>query len=217
MIEEELRANGWARAGQVLTAAECHDLQLMYDDESHFRSRISMERYRFGRGEYQYFRDPLPAVVQRLREAFYSQLAPLACEWMPAEYPSQLNEFLQQCSAAGQLMPTPLMLRYETGDYNCLHQDLYGPVVFPFQVIVALSAVGVDYRGGELLLVEQRPRAQSMGRAIVLEQGEAVVITTRHRPVRGVRGVYRASVRHGVSPVLEGRRFTLGVIFHNAE
>ncbi len=194
----------------------------MYDDASLFRSRIDMARYRFGRGEYQYFADPLPEPVRSLRERLYAQLAPVATQWMAAlsletTYPPELATFLETCHQTGQLRPTPLMLRYREGDFNCLHQDLYGKVVFPFQVVVGLSAPGEEYQGGELLLVEQQPRAQSIGQVVPLAQGEGVVITTRWRPAKGTRGYYRTNFRHGVSPVTQGERFTLGIIFHDAE
>ncbi len=216
-----LRASGYARLGQVLSRKMCEDLRGAYDDEENFRSTINMERYRFGRGQYRYLRYPLPQQVQSLREALYELLVPAAREWcallrMPAEYPGTLKAFLKVCRASGQKRPTPLLLRYRAGDYNCLHQDLYGERMFPFQVIVGLSEPGREYEGGELLLVEQRPRAQSVGQALTLAQGEAVAITTRYRPVEGSRGVYRTNIRHGVSPLIRGERFTLGVIFHDA-
>ena len=181
-----------------------------------------MAQHRFGRGEYQYFRYPLPPVVAQLRENLYARLVPLARTWMDelgleASFPEKHRGFIEKCHAAGQSRPTPLLLRYRRGDYNCQHQDIYGPVVFPFQVIVALSAAESEYRGGELMLVEQRPRAQSKGHVIRLEQGEAVAIATRYRPEHGTRGTYRVNVRHGVSTVREGERYTLGVIFHDAE
>ena len=171
-----------------------------------------MAQHRFGRGEYQYLRYPLPAAVVELRENLYALLVASARTWMAdlgleASFPDEHAVFIERCRAAGQSRPTPLILRYRPGDYNCLHQDLYGPVVFPFQVIVALSAAESEYRGGELLLVEQRPRAQSKGQAIRLEQGEGVAITTRYRPERGSRGTYRVNVRHGVSTIREGERF----------
>jgi uncharacterized protein len=221
-LEEQLWGTGFARAGRLLSPSECRELRDLYSDPERFRSRIEMARYRFGRGEYQYFRDPLPALVQEIRETLYARLAPIASDWMtalgkPEVYPPDLTAFLEQCRQAGQMKPTPLLLKYEKGDFNCLHQDVYGAVTFPFQVILALSAYDSDYRGGELLLVEQLPRAQSKGQAIVMQQGDAVVITTRYRPVRGARGMLRVNVRHGVSTVREGQRFTLGVIFHNAE
>jgi len=214
--------HGAARLGRLLTVRECASMRKLYDDPSHFRTRIDMARYRFGSGEYQYFRYPLPDVVQRLREALYTQFAPLANEWMEAlgldsRYPADHAAFVKQCHKSGQERPTPLMLRYREGDYNCLHQDLYGPIVFPFQVVVALSKPGEEYTGGELMLVEQRPRAQSAGEVIALDQGEAVLITTRYRPQRGTRGWYRTNVKHGVSRVHSGERFTLGIIFHDAE
>ena len=181
-----------------------------------------MAQYRFGQGEYQYFRYPLPPAVAELRPRLYSQLVTAARNWMSelgldASFPDDHAAFIDQCHAAGQKRPTPLLLRYRRGDHNCLHQDLYGPVVFPFQVIVALSAPESEYSGGELLLVGQRPRAQSKGQVIRMQQGEAVVITTRYRPGQGARGIYRINVRHGVSTVTSGERFTLGVIFHDAE
>jgi len=214
--------HGAAHLGKVLTARECIALRKLYDDESNFRTRIDMARYRFGSGEYQYFRYPLPDIVQRLRETLYAQFAPLANEWMEAlgldsRYPAEHAAFVKQCHQSGQKRPTPLMLRYREGDYNCLHQDLYGPVVFPFQAVVALSKRGDEYTGGELMLVEQRPRAQSAGEVIALDQGEAVLITTRYRPQRGARGWYRTNVKHGVSRVRGGERYTLGIIFHDAE
>ena len=180
-----------------------------------------MARYRFGRGEYQYFRDPLPAMVKALRESLYRKLVGTANEWMaalslPGEFPSELSSFLQQCHSNGQGRPTPLLLRYQTGDFNRLHQDLYGAIAFPFQVIVCLSKPEDEFTGGELLLVEQQPRAQSTGHSIKLKQGEAVVITTRYRPVKGARGHFRTNFRHGVSRLLSGERYALGLVFHDA-
>lgn len=219
---EQLRDQGYQRLGTLLTRAQCEQLRGLYEQPAHFRSRIEMARYRFGRGEYQYLAYPLPPDVERLRAALYRDLAPAAREWMrdlglEGEYPDDLAAFLRLCHAAGQNRPTPLLLRYRAGDYNALHQDLYGEVVFPFQVICCLSEPEREFTGGELLLVEQQPRAQSVGRAIRLGQGEAVAITTRYRPARGSRGFYRTNYRHGVSPVETGERFTLGVIFHDAE
>jgi len=180
-----------------------------------------MARFRFGKGEYQYFAYPLPAVVTDLREALYAPLSSIANEWMKAlglagDFPAELSAFLKKCHARGQKRPTPLVLRYRAGDYNCLHQDVYGEVVFPFQVIVCLSRPEEEFTGGELLLVEQRPRAQSVGHVVRLGQGEAVVITARYRPAKGARGFYRTNFRHGVSEILSGERYTLGVIFHDA-
>jgi uncharacterized protein len=217
-----LSQNGYERLGTLLTVAECRQLRSLYGEERHFRSRISMAQYRFGRGEYQYFRYPLPEVVSGLRTRLYARLAPVANEWahklgLPTQYSAAHAEFLAHCHAQGQARPTPLLLRYQAGDYNCLHQDLYGAVAFPFQVILALSEPGAEYEGGELLLVEQRPRAQSAGHSLTLRQGEAVAIATRWRPMPSARGYSRANLRHGVSPVTAGERFTLGIIFHDAE
>ena len=180
-----------------------------------------MARHRFGRGEYKYFAYPLPALVEELRQALYVCLAGCANDWMEAlsrsgEFPDDLMSFLERCHERGQERPTPLLLRYRVGDFNCLHQDLYGDIVFPFQVIFCLSQPEDEFTGGELLLVEQQPRAQSVGHAIRLEQGEAVVITSRYRPAKGSRGHYRTNIRHGVSRILSGERYTLGVIFHDA-
>ncbi len=180
-----------------------------------------MARYRFGRGEYQYFARPLPALVGELRAGLYQRLAPAANEWMAAlrlqqTFPASLDEFQQKCAESGQTRPTPLLWRDRAGDFNCLQQDLYGEVVVPFQVVIGLSQPREDYEGGEFLLVEQQPRAQSIGHALLLEQGEGVVITTRYRPVRGKKGFYRTNVRHGVSPVRAGERYTLGIVFHDA-
>jgi hypothetical protein len=180
-----------------------------------------MARHRFGRGEYRYFADPLPPLVAALRTALYAPLQPIANRWAaalgrPADYPAALAGFRARCHAAGQLRPTPLVLRYGPGDYNCLHQDLYGAVAFPLQVVIMLSAPGRDYSGGELMLVEQRPRSQSRGTAIVAAAGEGVVFTNRDRPARGTRGVYRVQMRHGMSTLTGGERYALGIIFHDA-
>ncbi|MCX6594877.1 MAG: 2OG-Fe(II) oxygenase [Acidobacteria bacterium] len=221
-LEPSLRAAGWASLGTVFNPAQCRQLAQLFDEPEHFRRHIRMEQFRFGRGEYQYFAQPLPDLVTQLREEWYRLLASIASRWMadlglPEQYPPTLTGFLQLCHQAGQTRPTPLLLRYRAGDYNCLHQDLYGSVVFPFQVVIGLNAPGRDYEGGELLLTAQRPRAQSIGQVIPLSEGEAVVITTRYRPVQGTRGFYRANVRHGVSPLRAGLRHTLGLIFHEAE
>jgi uncharacterized protein len=218
---DNLWARGYGRLGIALNRRECESTRSLYAQPELFRSRIDMARYRFGRGEYQYFSYPLPAVIQELRQELYGQLGNTAREWMaalsmPKEYPADLAAFLDQCKAAGQTRPTPLLLRYQAGDFNCLHQDLYGEMFFPFQVIVCLSRPQEEFTGGELLLVEQRPRAQSVGHAIRLEQGEAVVITTRYRPAKGSRGYHRTNFRHGVSELLSGERYTLGIIFHDA-
>jgi uncharacterized protein len=221
-IAQGLWESGFARTGALLARAECELLRGWYSEASRFRSRIDMARYRFGRGEYQYFSYPLPELVAELRKELYARLAPAANAWMAAlglerEFPAEHPAFLKQCAKHGQARPTPLLLRYRTGDYNCLHQDVYGEIVFPFQVIFCLSRPEEEFGGGELLLVEQRPRAQSVGQAIALQQGEAAVITTRYRPVKGLRGHYRANLRHGVSKILSGERYTLGIIFHDGQ
>jgi hypothetical protein len=220
-LQRELDERGFARLPRLLDEAQCDELTALYDDELRFRRTIDMARYRFGSGEYKYFAAPLPGLVQQLRERLYPALARIANRWQerlgqsPA-YPEELAAFLEQCHRHDQTRPTPLLLKYEAGDYNCLHQDLYGDVFFPFQVVVALSRRDLDYTGGEFLLVEQRPRAQSRGHALVPEQGEGLVFPTNNRPVAGTRGYYRTTLRHGVSTVLSGTRYTLGVIFHDA-
>ncbi|HEY3837874.1 MAG TPA: 2OG-Fe(II) oxygenase [Bryobacteraceae bacterium] len=222
MVEtDSLWSRGYSRLGKLLSREECEAIRSWYERTELFRSRIDMARYRFGRGEYQYFGYPLPERVDQLRHDLYSQLAPAATEWMTAlrqtvEYPPALDDFLKQCHEAGQTRPTPLLLRYRAGDFNCLHQDLYGELFFPFQVVTCLSQPDVEFTGGELLLLEQQPRAQSVGHAVRMEQGEAVAITTRYRPVKGSRGYYRTNFRHGVSPLLSGERYTMGLIFHDA-
>ena len=222
--EESLSERGYAVTSPLLTAAECADLVSLYGDEKRFRSHIIMERYRFGIGDYKYFDNPLPQTVASLRTSAYTHLAPVANRWAEllgergthARFPLGHAEFSNLCHKAGQKKPTPLMLHYEAGGYNCLHQDLYGEVSFPLQVVFLLGQAGHDWEGGEFILVEQQPRAQSVGHSIRLEQGEAVVITTRYRPVKGARGYYRTNFRHGVSPLLTGERYTLGIIFHDA-
>jgi hypothetical protein len=216
-----LDARGFATTGPLLTSEECAGLAALYDADRGFRSRVVMQRHAFGSGEYRYFAYPLPATVERLRHALYPHLVPVASRWRAAlkeegVLPDTLAAYLERCHAAGQKRPTPLLLKYETGDYNCLHQDLYGPFVFPLQLTILLSAPGDDFEGGEFLLVEQRPRAQSKGEVVPLAQGEAVIFAVHHRPVQGARGVYRVNLRHGVSRVRSGRRFTLGLIFHDA-
>jgi hypothetical protein len=217
-----LSAHGYVRLGPLLSRTQCEAIRAMWSEEKRFRSTIVMSRYRFGSGTYKYFSDPIPDAVRELRTRCYGVLAPTANAWaralgLPGDFPARHEDFLARCHSAGQTRPTPLLLRYERGDYNCLHQDIYGPVVFPLQVIVCLSDVGREYEGGELLLVEQRPRAQSIGTALPLEQGEGVAIPTRYRPAQGTRSTFRANVRHGVSEVRGGERFTLGLIFHDAE
>lgn len=222
MALDSLWTRGYDRLGTLLNQQECEEIRALYAQPELFRSRIDMARYRFGRGEYQYFSYPLLGRIAELREELYGRLASTAREWMaalslPKEYPAELSLFLEECETAGQNRATPLLLCYRTGDFNCLHQDLYGEIFFPFQVIVCLSRPQEEFTGGELLLVEQQPRVQSVGHALRLEQGEAVVITTRYRPAKGSRGYHRTNFRHGVSEVLSGERYTLGLIFHDAK
>lgn len=217
-----LGERGWATTPPLLTAAECAELIALYPEEARFRSRVDMARFRFGEGEYKYFADPLPPVVLALRRHAYPPLAAIAGEWERAlgratSYPAALDGFLALCAEHGQRKPTPLMLRYEPGGYNCLHQDLYGEIAFPLQMTCLLSRPGEDFEGGEFLLVEQRPRAQSRGEVVPLAQGQVVIFATRERPARGARGVHRVNLRHGVSRVTAGLRYTLGVIFHDAK
>jgi len=221
-LDSALTENAYAQTGPLLTAEECRELIGLYPDDSRFRSHIDMARFRFGMGDYKYFADPLPAMVQELRKSLYPPLAQVANRWMEnlgsrERFPGQLDEFLRICHRHGQKRPTPLLLRYTAGGYNCLHQDIYGEVAFPLQVACFLSQPGRDYTGGEFLLMEQRPRAQSKGEVITPQQGEAVIFTTRYRPVRGSRGYYRVNIRHGVSTVKSGERYTLGIIFHDAK
>ncbi len=221
MAERSLNTTGWAKTPRLLAPSECAELIRLWEDEDRFRARIEMARYRFGEGAYKYFQYPLPELVAELRALLYPPLAAIANRWQEAlgereRYPERLEEYLARCHRAGQTRPTPLLLRYEAGGYNCLHQDLYGDLAFPLQVTCFLSRPDQDYTGGEFLLVEQRPRAQSRGEAIRGEQGEAVIFPTRYRPVRGARGHYRVVMRHGVSTVRSGERCTLGVIFHDA-
>ncbi len=221
-IGAALEARGSAATGVLLAPGECDALAALYDAQpSPFRSRVVMARHGFGRGEYQYFAQPLPPAVATLREALYARLVPVANRWqealrLPARFPAALGDFLARCHAAGQTRPTPLLLRYEAGDYNCLHQDLYGEHVFPLQVAFLLSAPGEAFEGGEFVLTEQRPRMQSRAEVVPLRQGEGVVFAVNQRPVRGSRGTYRVAMRHGVSRIRAGRRHTLGVIFHDA-
>ena len=219
-LEASLEERGFAHAPALLSPAECGDLIDLYGDEQRFRKRISMEGHGFGRGDYGYFARPLPALVQTLRSHLYRQLVPLANRWSRAlgrpSYPPSLPGFLERCQRAGQERPTPLMLRYERDGYNRLHQDLYGDVAFPLQATVFLSRRGRDYRGGDLLLVEQRPRRQSRGEALAPEQGELVIFASAEWPAPGKRGPVRATLRHGISTVTAGRRYALGIIFHDA-
>jgi hypothetical protein len=220
-LAASLDATGHALLPGVLNPAQCEALARGYDDEARYRSRVVMARHGFGRGEYRYFRYPLPSPVQELREAFYPHLARIAQVWneklgAPLEYPPTLQAFLDRCHVAGQTRPTPLLLRYRAGDYNCLHQDLYGEHVFPLQLAILLSEPGRDFEGGEFVLTEQRPRMQSRVEVVPLRQGDAVVFAVNQRPVHGARGYYRVAMRHGVSRLHAGERHTLGVIFHDA-
>jgi uncharacterized protein len=222
--EESLCARGYAVTAAMLTAEECAELVALYGDEKAFRSHIVMERYRFGIGDYKYFANPLPPVVARLRTRAYPHLAPIANRWAETlgegarvRYPLEHAEFLKLCHQAGQKQPTPLMLHYEAGGYNCLHQDLYGQVSFPLQMVFLLGQEGRDWQGGEFILVEQQPRAQSRAEVVRANQGQAIIFTTRYRPVKGARGYYRVNLKHGVSRVHRGTRYTLGIIFHDAK
>jgi hypothetical protein len=222
-IRRDLEAEGWATTGPLLMADECAAVVNLYDcpADSLFRNCVIMARHGFGRGEYKYFAQPLPQLVSTLRAGLYERLAPVAQHWSDilstgVSYPSVLAEFLARCHAAGQARPTPLLLRYNACDYNCLHQDLYGEHVFPVQATILLSAPSRDFTGGEFVLTEQRPRMQSRAQVVPLEMGEAVIFAVHHRPVQGSRGHYRVAMRHGVSQVRSGRRHTLGVIFHDA-
>ena len=219
--ERDLDAVGYALIPGFLGPDECEAVAGLYATEGPFRSRVVMARHGFGQGEYQYFAYPLPPPVGALRAALYPRLAPVANRWNGAmglvdRYPSAHADYLARCHAAGQSRPTPLLLRYGPGDYNCLHQDIYGEHVFPLQAVVLLSAPGRDFIGGEFVLTEQRPRKQSRAEVVPLSQGDGVVFAVRNRPVAGARGVYRVNMRHGVSRLRSGARFTLGVIFHDA-
>lgn len=216
-----LDGQGWARLPGLLGPDACRDLRGLWDEEARFRSRVVMARHGFGEGEYRYFAYPLPAPVAALRETLYPPLAAIANRWQAAlgreeAYPAAHAEYLDRCRAAGQGRPTPLLLRYGPGDYNCLHQDLYGAEAFPLQAAILLSSPGGDFTGGEFLLAEQRPRRQSRATVVPLEQGDAVVFAVSERPVRGSRGFYRTRMKHGVSTIRSGGRFTLGIIFHDA-
>ena len=219
-VAAELDDRGAAVLPRLLDAPACERLAALYDAPL-FRRRVVMARHGFGRGEYQYFDAPLPAPVAALREALYAPLAPIADRWNEAlgvdvRYPPEHAAFVARCHAAGQVRPTPLLLRYGAGDFNCLHQDLYGEHVFPLQVVVLLSRPGVDFEGGEFVMTEQRPRMQSRPMVVPLRQGDAAVVAVSHRPVQGTRGVHRVNLRHGVSRVHSGRREVLGLIFHDA-
>ncbi|MEJ8826769.1 2OG-Fe(II) oxygenase [Variovorax humicola] len=220
-VEQSLDAEGYAIIERVLAPGDCEALAALYADDKPFRSRVLMERHGFGRGEYKYLAYPLPPLVAQLREAFYPKLVPIANRWHQAmgidvRFPPTHDAFLARCHAAGQVRPTPLVLQYGEGDYNCLHQDLYGEHVFPLQVVVLLSEPGRDFTGGEFVMTEQRPRMQSRPMVLPLRQGDAAVIAVHNRPVQGTRGAYRVNLRHGVSRVRSGHRHTAGIIFHDA-
>jgi uncharacterized protein len=221
-VAAELDTHGAAVLTDILSADECRSLAQCYEDDALFRSRVVMSRHGFGRGEYKYFAYPLPPAVTDLRNALYPPLAAIANAWhealgIDARYPTDHAAYLERCHRAGQTKPTPLLLRYVEGDYNCLHQDLYGELVFPLQVACLLAEPGRDFTGGEFVLTEQRPRMQSRAEVVALAQGDAVIFPVHHRPVRGTRGVYRVNLRHGVSRLKSGRRSTLGIIFHDAK
>jgi uncharacterized protein len=221
LVGTQLDTDGCALIGPVLSPEECRGLAATYDDDARFRSRIVMARHGFGRGEYKYFAHPLPDLVASLRTTLYSRLAGIANRWNEAmgvavRYPDRHTDFLERCHRAGQTKPTPLLLQYGEGDYNCLHQDVYGEHLFPLQVAFLLSDPEVDFSGGEFVLTEQRPRMQSRAEVVPLREGAGVIFPVHHRPVRGTRGVYRVNMRHGVSRVRSGHRHTLGVIFHDA-
>ena len=217
-IADSLNSKGYAHLKNVLSKEECEELQKMYAQPDRFRSVINMQRYRFGKGEYKYFKYPLPDLLVKLRESFYAELYPIANDWMQKlgigiSYPPTHAEFVEVCHRANQVRPTPLILQYEAGGFNTLHQDLYGEVYFPFQIVFVLTR---DHQGGELVFVEQLPRAQSKAEVISPEQGDAIVFTTNFRPVNGTRGYYRAKMKHGVSEVKSGVRMAVGIIFHDA-
>jgi len=219
-VTRGLDGRGNAVLERLLTAEQCESLAALYSEDRRFRSRIVMQRHGFGSGEYKYFAYPLPELVAGLRTELYARLAPIADRWNAVlgtgqDYPGNHDEFLTRCHAAGQRKPTPLLLRYQEGDFNCLHQDLYGEHVFPIQVAVLLSRPGPDFEGGEFVLAEQRPRMQTRPEVVPLRQGDAVAFAVRYRPVRGSRGYYRVNLRHGVSRIRSGRPHTLGIIFHD--
>jgi hypothetical protein len=221
-VEAELDARGFAVLNSVLRSRDCRYVAGLYPNDSLFRSRIVMARHGFGRGEYKYFAYPLPPLIDELRSAAYPVLARVANRWnenmgIDVRYPSSHDAFLKRCHQAGQTRPTPLLLKYETGDFNCLHQNLYGEHVFPLQMAILLLRPGEDFTGGEFVLTEQRPRMQLRASVVPLTQGDAVIFAVHHRPVQGTRGFYRVNLRHGVSELRSGRRHTLGVIFHDAK
>lgn len=222
-VAKDLSETGYALTGPLLGLDACKSLVDLFRQEDQFRSHVVMERHRFGKGDYKYFRYPLPAVVEELRTATYPHLAKIANEWnaqlgeKSKPFPLDHRDFLARCHKAGQTQPTPLVLHYEAGGYNCLHQDLYGEIAFPLQLVVMLGQQGRDWEGGEFILVENVPRAQSRAEVITAEQGHGIIFTTRYRPVKGSRGTYRVSLRHGVSRNRSGTRYTLGIIYHDAK
>jgi len=220
-LTDELGAYGCAILEKLLTPQECETIATLYQDEAHFRSHIVMARHGFGKGEYRYFKYPLPPLVADLRSTLYPRLAPIANEWSErmgeaTRYPAEHEEFLKLCHRAGQTRPTPLLLQYVPGDFNCLHQDLYGDLAFPLQVAILLSEPGRDFAGGEFVMTEQRPRLQSRVEVVPLRQGDAVAFAVHNRPAKGTKGYYRVNMRHGVSRLRSGRRHTVGIIFHDA-
>jgi hypothetical protein len=221
-VADELNNHGAAILPKLLNPEECRYVAALYPDDERFRSHVIMSRHGFGRGEYKYFAYPLPRLIGELRGALYSRLAPIANEWnermeIEMRYPASHKDFLDLCHSAGQERPTPLLLQYDPGDYNALHQDLYGDLAFPLQVAVLLTEPGRDHTGGEFVLTEQRPRMQSRAEIVPLRQGDAVAFAVHHRPAQGTKGDYRVNMRHGVSRVRSGRRHTLGIIFHDAK
>ncbi|WP_458756192.1 2OG-Fe(II) oxygenase [Afipia sp. TerB] len=221
-IAAHLDGNGWAVLEQLLSADQCRAIASLYGNDDGFRSHIVMARHGFGKGEYKYFSYPLPDIVADLRTSLYPHLAPIANRWNEAmgidiRYPKDHADFIARCHKAGQTRPTPLLLQYGAGDYNCLHQDLYGEHVFPLQVAILLSEPERDFTGGEFVLTEQRPRMQSRAAVVPLRQGDAVLFAVHNRPMQGTRGTYRVNLRHGVSQLRSGRRHTVGIIFHDAK
>jgi uncharacterized protein len=221
-VSTHLDSHGWAMVEKMLTAEECRALAALYEDNSRFRSRVVMARHGFGRGEYKYFSYPLPDIIADLRATLYTRLAPIANRWnesmgIDVRYPDAHADFIKRCHEAGQTRPTPLLLQYGVDDYNCLHQDLYGEHVFPFQIAFLLAEPEKDFTGGEFVLTEQRPRMQSRAEVVPLRRGDGVIFAVHHRPVQGTRGTYRVNLRHGVSRLRSGRRHTVGVIFHDAK
>jgi hypothetical protein len=220
-VASNLNSYGCAVLERLLTPDECRCLAALYPHDENFRSHVHMARHGFGKGEYKYFRYPLPAVLNALRPVLYSRVATVANEWnarmdVDTRYPQQHADYLKLCHKAGQVRPTPLLLQYAAGDFNCLHQDLYGELAFPLQFTILLSQPGQDFTGGEFVLTEQRPRMQSRVEVVPLQQGDAVVFAVNSRPVQGTKGVYRVNLRHGVSRIRSGQRHAIGIIFHDA-